>query len=145
MADRVDIGKRGAETDSGHIVHGQRGNACGVRVVHILARWKSLGYAGVPEGEHQRFPCLFLVPPHAHRPVVAVKVVMDVLVSLHAAEEGEELDVFPFVVALGGPRVVIFRQAAQEHLAVDGAGAADDFASGGVHVVGAVIGGLADK
>ena len=65
-------------------------------------------------------------------------------VSLDAAQEGEQLDVAPFVVAHLGPRVVVLGDAAEEDLAVDGAGAAGYLAAGNHHGRSSV-GGLAPE
>ena len=55
-----------------------------------------------------------------------MEVVYDILVCLQLSEVGENFDIGPLTIALGGPAVVILRDPSQEGLAVDGAGATDD-------------------
>ena len=89
------------------------------------------------EGLLQGQPGLALVAADGNGAVEAVEVVDDVGVGLQLAEVGQALDEGPLVVAPLGPAVVVLGNAAQEDLAVDGAGAADDLAAGDDDVLGA--------
>ena len=63
-----------------------------------------------------------------------MKVVAAVVgVCLNLAEVGEQVGVGPLAVAEGGPGVVVLGHAAQEDLAVDGAGPAGNLAPGHHH------------
>ena len=83
----------------------------------------------------QRQPGLALVAAHRHRAVEAVEVVNYVGVGFQLAEIGQALHERPLVVAPFGPTVIVLGNAAQEHLAVDGAGAADHLAARNHHVL----------
>ena len=56
--------------------------------------------------------------PDRDGPVCPVEVVSHVQIGLKLAEEGQQADVAPLVVALGSPIVVVLRHAAEEYLAV---------------------------
>ena len=66
---------------------------------------------------------------HGHGPVGAVEVVVKVGVVLQTAEVGQAVHVAPAVVAEGLPGVVVLGRAADEGLAVDGAGTAQHAAA----------------
>ena len=57
-------------------------------------------------------------------------VVLEVVVILHAAEEGQDVGVTPLVVAPFGPTVVVLGDSTVENLAVNGGGAAGGLAPG---------------
>ena len=87
-------------------------------------------HAGGIEGPLDR---LFVFPAMAaylNGAVGAVEVVADVQVVFDLAEIGQHLDEGPLVVPQRRPTVEVFGEAANEGLAVDGAGAADNLASG---------------
>ena len=81
------------------------------------------------EGLLSRGPVLAGVMAHRDRALGAVEVIVKVGVVLQLAEVGQAVDVGPAVVAPGGPGVVVLGRAANEGLAVDGAGAAHSLAA----------------
>ena len=79
-----------------------------------------------------------------NRPVVAVEIIVEVRVGFQLPKEWKQFLEVPLVVALGGPRVIVLGDATQEDLAVDGAGASGNLASGNQHGRGG-FGALADE
>ena len=73
--------------------------------------------------------------------VAAVEVVLDIQIGFSLAEEGQDLQVGPLLVAEGFPPLEVLGQAAQVDLAIDGAGTADDLALGDVDLALLVVDG----
>ena len=78
------------------------------------------------------------------RAVGAVEVVLEIGIGLQLAEVAEKVLEPPFGVAEGRPGVVVLGDSPEEHLAVDGAGAAGDLAPWD-HNLRGFIGALADE
>ena len=110
------------------VIHRNRPHAAGIGAVHIVI----LRVARLPAGGKKRLlkrqPFLPWEPSHRNRPLGAVKIVADVQIRLHLAEIGQNIHKRPPVVACGGPAVIILRRSPQQHLPVDGAGAAHHLA-----------------
>ena len=132
-----DIGERGAHPHAVGVVHRQRADAAGIGVVVVVDLGIPRRHGRYVERLRQRQPGLALVAAHRHRAVEAVEVVYYVGVGFQLAEIRQALDEGPLVIAPLGPTVVVLGNAAQEHLAVDGAGAADHLATRHHHVLGA--------
>ena len=131
MAGFGEIAQIGAHPDAVGVVEGGGSDALRIRVV-VVPDFSIAGrYAGRVEGVLGRQPTFPGETVHDDGPVAPMEVVVAVVrVGLDAPEDWKQLGVGPLVVALGGPAVVVLRHAAQEHLAVDGAGAAGDLAAG---------------
>ena len=128
MAHGAQEGERGAHPHALGVVHGDRPHPARIRVVHILVGRIPRIQARLHERLLEGQPRLARKPAYRNRALRAVKVVADVEVSFHLPEIGQNVHEAPAVVALGGPAVVVFGHAAQQHLSVDGAGAADHLA-----------------
>ena len=124
----VDVAKGGAHAYAVGIVHREGANAPGVGVVVVVRFRVARVEAGGVESLLNLRPGFPSVPPHRHRPIKAVKVVPDVGIGLRGPKEGEDVDVFPFIVAPFSPTVVIFRDTPEKYLPVDGAGPSDHLA-----------------
>ena len=145
MAGRVEVAEGGAPADAVGVVEGHRPHAAGLGVVVVGDLGEALVAAGPEEGGLVGKQLLPLEAAGDDGPVGVVEVIAgEVGVGLDAAQEGQELDEAPLVVAHLGPGVVVLGDAAQEHLAVDGAGAAGDLAPGDHHGRSGV-GGLAPE
>ena len=95
------------------------------------------GYAGVIIRAEVRKPVCPFVPADRNGAVVAVKVSSGkVEVGLQFTEVGQHFGERPLVIAPLGPIVVVLGYAPEQHLAVDGAGAAGGFAPGNHHRFG---------
>ena len=144
MARLVQVAQGGAHAHAAGVVEGSRADAGGVGVVVVRAVGKPRLAAGGVECVLCRVPGLRLEAVAHDGAVGAVEIVGEVSVGLQLAEVGQAVGVAPFAVAHFGPRIVVLRHAAQEHLPVDGAGAAGDLAARHHHRRGA-LGGLADE
>ena len=129
VAAGVEVGQGGAHADAAGVVERHRAHAGPVGVVQVRVVGEPGGDAGPVEGGLNGQPRLPGVPPHRNGAVGAVEVAANVGVGLQLSKEGQDVDVRPFVVALGGPIVVVLRRAPQENLVVDGAGAAHHLAA----------------
>ena len=144
MASLVQVSQGGAHADAAGVVEGRGADAGGVGVVVVGAVGEPGLATGLVEGRLRRMPCLRLETVADDGAVGAVEVVGEVSVGLQLAEVGQAVGIAPFAVAHLGPGIVVFGHASQEHLAVDGAGAARDLAAGHHHRRGA-LGGLANE
>ena len=145
VSGRVEIAQGGAPADAIGVVEGYRADAAGLGVVVVGDFGEPLVAAGLEEGGLVGQQFLALEASGDDGAVGVVEVIAgEVGVGLDAPQEGQQLDEAPLVVAHLGPGVVVLRYSAQEHLAVDGAGAAGDLAAGHHHGWGGV-GGLAPE
>ena len=103
-----------------------------IGAVGVLHRAEALADARLPEGSLDRRLRVGDAATHRHGPLGAVKVVVNIQVVLHLAEERQHLGIGPLGVAHGGPVVVVLGQAALHGLSVDGRAAADHLALGDV-------------
>src|SRR2546421_11543920 len=121
MPGLAQIAQRGTPANAVRVVAGHRTNASGVRVIMVWTLRKSCRPTGVVEGPLVWQPLIALKASDNDRPVGAMKVaVTEVRVRLDLAEILEAMLKVPRIVAHRSPCVVIFRYAAQEHLAIDG-------------------------
>ena len=105
------------------------------RVVLVLVDRVALSNAGLLEGRGVGHPFGAGIAANGDRAVVAVNVASPKIeVSLHLVEVGQALGKAPLVVAPLGPAVIVLGNATQQHLAVDGAGAAGGPAPGNLQV-----------
>jgi hypothetical protein len=81
-------------------------------VVHIEPLGKPCGKGGLVKRLAEGLPVVAVQPPHRHRAIRAVKVVVYIQVGLKLAEKGQNLKERPLLIALGGPVVVVFGQTA---------------------------------
>ena len=132
-----DVCERGAHPHAVGVVHRQRADPAGIGVVVVVDLGIPRRHGRHVERLRQRQPGLALVAAHRHRAVEAVEVVNYVRIGFQLAEIGQALHERPLVVAPLGPTVVVLGNAAQEHLAVDGAGPAHHLAARHHHVLGA--------
>ena len=114
----VQVGKRGAHPDAAGVVHGNGACSRGIGVVHVRVFGKSGGDSCLVESLVHRQEFFPGQPPDRDWPVCPVEVVSHVQVGLQFAEEGQQIDEAPLVIALRGPFVVVLRHAPQEHLAI---------------------------
>ena len=128
------VAEGGAPADAAGVVQGQGADAGGVRVVVVGAVGLAPVAQGVVEGLLLGGAGLVTEAVHGDRPLGAVEVAVEVGVGLDPLQAGQDLLPGPLRVAGGGPAVVVLRDAAQEDLGVDGAGAAHQTAPGDVHV-----------
>ena len=140
----VEVAQGGAPTDAVGVIEGRGADAGGIRAVVVVGMGEAVGAGGVVESGLSREPLLALETAGDDGAVVAVEVVGEVGVRLQAAEAAQQVLEAPLVVAHGGPGVVVLGDAAQEHLAVDGAGAAGDFAAGN-HDLGVLSGAVSGE
>ena len=134
VAGRVEVAEGGAPADAVGVVEGHRADAGGFGVVVVGDIGEALVAAGGVEGGLVGQELLALEAAGDDGAVGVVEVIAgEVGVGLDAAQEREQLDEAPFVVAHLGPGVVVLGDAAEEDLAVDGAGAAGDLAAGDHH------------
>ena len=125
------VAQVGAHPDAVGVVERRGADAVGIGVIVVPGFGKAGGDAGGVERVLRRQPGLAGETVHHDGAIAAVKVVVAVVgVGFNAAKDGQQLGVAPLVVALRRPAVVILRHAAQEHLPVDGAGAAGNLAPG---------------
>src|SRR5262245_60709005 len=125
MPGLAEIAQRGTPANAVRVVAGHRTNASGVRVVMVWTVRKSCCPTGVVEGPLVWQPLIALKASDNDRTVGAMKVVVtEVRVRLNLAEILKAVLKVPLLVARSSPCVVIFRHAAQEHLAIDGTRAA---------------------
>ncbi len=136
MAGFPEIGYGGAHPNAIGVVHGNGAHTTGFRMVHVRVVGMAGVTAGVPEGDLSGQPVFLPVATHRDGAGVAVEVVGDVHVGFHLAEIRQAIGELPLVVAQGGPGVVVFRHAAQQHLAVDGGGTAHHLAARHRHGIG---------
>ena len=130
MAALSQISQCGAHADSVGVVHWDGAHASRFRVVHVwVVGMTQSAEAGI-ERILGRQPSIPLVAAHRDGSFRAVEIVMDVCVGLQFSQVGENVGEAPLVVAHGGPCVVVLRNTAQQHLAIDGAGASHHPASG---------------
>ena len=106
------------------VVQRQRPHASRVRRVMIWAVREAVVEAGLVERLGRAAPLLFRESVADDWPVRAVVVVAVSGVRLQLAEVRQRVLECPLVVAPGRPAVVVVRHAAQEDLAIDGAGSA---------------------
>ena len=129
------------------LLSGRAAYAVGVGVVLVGIRGEAQGAAGIVESGGHRQPFLALVAAHGDGAGVAVEVVAaEVQVVFQTPEVGQHFGERPFVVAPDGPVVVVLGDAAEQHLAVDAAGAAHSLAAGdddGFILLGSAPGGVA--
>ena len=130
MADRSQISEGGAHSDPFRIVHWNRSNSRGVGVVHIGVFFIAVLQGGFHKRQVEGKPFFSFEPADRDGAFRAVEIVGDVHVGFHLAEVWEDVDERPFIVTGGRPSIVIFRHTPQQNLAVDRAGAADDFPTG---------------
>ena len=130
MPHRPEEGERSAHPHPFRVVHGDGPHTARFGVIHIRIRRVAGIQARLHEGLLEGQPLLAGKTPHRNRAFGAVEVVADVQIGFHLAEVGQDIYVLPAGVALGGPAVVVFGHAAEQHLPVDGAGAAHDLAAG---------------
>ena len=125
VAGSAEEGQRRAHAHAVGVVHRDGADAARLRVVHVRVVGESGGTGGVVERLLRRQPGLAGKAAHRNEAVVVVEVVgPKVHVGFQLAQVGQDAGEAPLVVAQGGPGVVVLRHAAQQHLAVDGAGAA---------------------
>ena len=134
----------GAPPDAFRVIERRRAHAGRVGVVVVGAVWVSGGPARLVESPLVIEPLRLLEAPYYDGPVGAVEVVPKVGVRLQLAEEGEHIAKAPALVARGGPAVVVLRNAPEEYLGVDRAGAADELAPGDQYLRG-LVGGPGDQ
>ena len=127
MADRSQICEGGAHSDPFRIVHRDRSNSRGVGVVHIGVFFIAITQGGFNKRLVEGKPFSSFEPADRDGAFRAVEIVGDVHVGFHLAEVWEDVDERPFIVTGSRPSIVIFRHTPQQNLAVDRAGAADDF------------------
>ena len=139
MADGVEVGDGGTHAHAITIIHGNRTDAGGVGAVEVGVIGVAALHGRRVEGFLHVGPGLVFTAHDGDRPVAAVEVVLDVEVGFGLAEEGEHSGVGPLLVAEGLPALEVLGQAAQVHLSVDGAGAADDLALGDVDLALLVV------
>ena len=128
----AEVGDRGADPDAAQVVRRGYAHTHGVGPVGILNLRVPLPHARFPECPLDGRLGAGLAAPDRHRPFRSVKVVLDVQVVLHLAEERQHTGVCPLIVPQRGPVVVVFRQAPLHRLAVDGRASADHLALGHV-------------
>src|SRR5712691_6508980 len=125
MSGLTQVAQRGAPANAVGIVAGYRTDPGGIRVVMVRTLWKSCRPAGVVEGPLVRQPLVSLKASDNNWTIGAMKVVVaKIRVRLDFAEVLEAMLKVPLIVAPRGPRVIIFRHAAQEDLTIDCARAA---------------------
>ena len=130
MPGGVEVVEGVAHADAVDGVAGARRHAGGLRVVLVLLDGVALGDAGLLEGDGVGQPFRAGIAPDRNRAVVAVEVASaEVQVRLHLVEVGQAASEAPLVVAPRGPAVVVLGNATQQHLTVDGAGAASSLAA----------------
>ena len=129
VAHGVNVGQGHAHADAVYVVLGAEADAGGFGVVHVGMVGVSGSGGGLEEGLLRRGPGLPLVVAHRHRAVGAVEIVAEVGIVLQLAEVGQAINIGPAFVAPRGPGVEVFWRAADEGLAVDGAGAAHGLAA----------------
>ena len=110
-------------------------------MVHIRVLGIAQTRAGLDEGMLEGMPGIAGSAHDRDGPVAAVKVVLHIGVGFQLAEERKNVLIGPLVIALVGPGVIVFGQAAQKDLAVDGAGAAHNAATGDLDRLGLLVGG----
>ena len=131
------IGERGAHAHTVYVVQRTDADAVGVRGVLVRVLRESDTHAGIIESCGNRNPLFFLEPPDREGALIAVEVVAGVVpVVFHLAEIGQAAGEGPLIVAQRGPVVVVLRHAAEDDLAVDGAGAAGGLPSRNDHWLG---------
>src|SRR5437660_9270320 len=121
MPGLAQIAQRGAPANAVGVVAGYRTNASSIRVVMVWTVWKSCCPTGVVEGPLVWQPLIGLKASDNDRTVGTMKVaITKIRVRLDLAEILEAMLKVPLSVAHRRPCVIIFRHAAQEHLAIDG-------------------------
>ena len=147
----VEMGEGGAHADALRVVRGDVAEAVGAGAVHVGNFGVAGSEAGFAEGGLDGQGRLAGAAQHGHGAVAAVEVVANVVVGFQPAQEGQDVEVCPLIVAAGSPVVVVVGQTPQEHLPVDGPGAADHLALGNVNLAlhrvddaphGPVVGGV---
>ena len=128
VAHCINVGQGHAHTHAVYVVLGAKADAGGFGVVYVgMVGVSGIG-GGLEECLLRRRPGLSLVVAHRHRAVGSVEIVVKVGVVLQLAEVGQAVNIGPAIVAPGRPGVEVFGRAADEGLAVDGAGAAHGLA-----------------
>ena len=131
MSGLLQVGYRGAHTDSVDVVQRTLSHSRRVWMVLVERLRIACRDAGVPEGPGGRQQLLPLVSADGDRAARAVKVVpAEVQIRLGLTEVLQGLDERPLVVALLCPLVVVLRNPPEEHLPVDRAGASGHLAAG---------------
>ena len=144
MPRRAKEGQRGAHPHAVGVVHGDGTHAAGLRMVHVRVVREPDGPGGVVERLLCRQPGRLGKAAHGYETVVVVEVIgAEVHVAFQLAQVGQDAGEPPLVVAEGGPGVVVLGYATQQHLAVDGAGAADHPAARHGHGLGSQGSGVA--
>ena len=141
VAHRIEVSDGRAHADAGLVVHGDGADARGVGAVEVGVVCVAAFHGGGVERLLHVGPGLVLPANDGDGTFAAVEVVLDVQVGLGLAEEGQDFQIGPLLVAKGRPPLEVFGQAAQVDLAVDGAGAADDLALGNVDLALLVVDG----
>src|SRR5215475_2740761 len=120
MPGLAQIAQGGTPANAVGVVTGHWPDASSIRVVMIWTVWKSCRPTGVVEGQLVWQPLISLKASDNDRTVGAVKIaVTEVRVRLNLAKILKAMLEVPLIVAHRSPCVIIFRHAAQEHLAID--------------------------
>ena len=129
---RVQVGEGGTHANALRVVHRDKAETVGARAVHVLHLTEPGGGARLVKGRLDGQGRFAIATQYRHRAISTVEVVANILVRFQSSEKWQDVQVAPLVVAPGSPVIVVFGQAPQKELAVDGPGTADNFAFGDV-------------